>query len=489
MDISRDFSWTHGKTKRMNSPLLPNNIRGLIIGKSNCGKTTLLLNLLLQPNWLDYNHLYVFGNTLHQLEYQILKKAFDNGLSKHQIANIFKKQTELKKLEISPLEIIEQYHGERKGEIKAAFFNECNMIPDPSTLDVNEKNLLILDDCFLGPQNKAEAYYTRGRLNSCDTFYISQSYFRLPRHTIRENMNFLVLFPQDVKNLSHIYADHCDGDMTLDEFKSFCQNVWHNDHQFVVIDLTSDKRKGKYRKNLDTFYVPKEMTFHHIKDPLRRDKIMVDHLTSSTPNKFEIKNILEPTSDSNFQEIRKDNTETSKADKVKINIPNAKIDKYFGIFTRTDGKYQMGRSEVIVGKHDIIVAGIRYPKTDGLWRLIMSKIPSNFTDEDFILYRQLVEQTGVMSHPNVVNNTSRPKLTYKWRQIFSKFRNGKGIQFLPGDIKGLQNKLRYLLAEYRAGNIYATRNQIVAITDELLRRKQLSRAEYNNINNFVQEEV
>ena len=47
----------------------------------------------------------------------------------------------------------------------------------------------------------------------------------------------------------------------------------------------------------------------------------------------------------------------------------------------------------------------------------MSKIPSNFTDEDFILYRQLVEQTGVMSHPNVVNNTSRPKLTYKWRQI------------------------------------------------------------------------
>ena len=95
----------------------------------------------------------------------------------------------------------------------------------------------------------------------------------------------------------------------------------------------------------------------------------------------------------------------------------------------------MGRSEVSVGKHDIIVAGIRYPKTDGLWRLIMSKIPSNFTDEDFILYRQLVEQTGVMSHPNVVNNTSRPKLTYKWRQIFSKFRNGKGIQFLPGDLR------------------------------------------------------
>ena len=69
-------------------------------------------------------------------------------------------------------------------------------------------------------------------------------------------MNFLVLFPQDAKNLSHIYADHCDGDMTLNEFKSFCRKVWSTDHHFAVIDLTSEKSKGKYRMNLDTFYVP-----------------------------------------------------------------------------------------------------------------------------------------------------------------------------------------------------------------------------------------
>ena len=88
MNISGDFSWKVGVKNRMNSPLLPNNIRGLIIGKSNSGKTTLLLNLLLQPNWLDYDHLYAFGNTLHQQEYQIIKKGFETGLSKHQIANI-----------------------------------------------------------------------------------------------------------------------------------------------------------------------------------------------------------------------------------------------------------------------------------------------------------------------------------------------------------------------------------------------------------------
>ena len=94
MNVSNLFSWKNRLQKRTNSPLLPANVRGLIIGKSNCGKTTLLLNLLLQADWLDYNHLYVFGKTLHQQEYRILKKGFELGLSKKQIANIFENQDE-----------------------------------------------------------------------------------------------------------------------------------------------------------------------------------------------------------------------------------------------------------------------------------------------------------------------------------------------------------------------------------------------------------
>ena len=243
--------------KRNNSPLLPENVRGLIIGKSNCGKTTLLLNLLLQTDWLDYDHLYVFGKTLHQQEYRILKKGFEVGLSKKQIANIFVNQSEFDKIKQPALEVIDLYAGVKKGNIKAEFFENCASIPDPTNLNVEDKNLLILDDCFLGPQNKAEAYYTRGRQNNCDTFYISQSYFRLPRHSVRENSNFIILFPQDAKNLHHIYADHCEGDMSLEEFKRFCRTVWEDGlHQFVTIDLTSKKLEGKCRKNLDCFYVP-----------------------------------------------------------------------------------------------------------------------------------------------------------------------------------------------------------------------------------------
>ena len=62
-----------------------------------------------------------------------------------------------------------------------------------------------------------------------------------------------------------------------------------------------------------------------------------------------------------------------------------------------------------------------------------------------------------------------------------------GIQFLLGDIKGLQTKLTYLLAEYRAGNTLATRNQIVAAADKLFRRGHLSTEQYHNINNILQD--
>ena len=132
MNVSNLFSWKNRLQKRTNSPLLPANVRGLIIGKSNCGKTTLLLNLLLQADWLDYNHLYVFGKTLHQQEYRILKKGFELGLSKKQIANIFENQDEFTKVSVPAVEVIAQYSGEKKGKIKAEFFENCASIPDPA---------------------------------------------------------------------------------------------------------------------------------------------------------------------------------------------------------------------------------------------------------------------------------------------------------------------------------------------------------------------
>ena len=78
----KDLACNENLSKRCNYHLLPQGIRGLSIGKSGCGKTTLLINLLLRPGWLDYNNINFFGKSQFQPEYHIIKKGFEEKYPK-----------------------------------------------------------------------------------------------------------------------------------------------------------------------------------------------------------------------------------------------------------------------------------------------------------------------------------------------------------------------------------------------------------------------
>ena len=78
----KNLAWKENLSKRCNHTLLPQGIRGLIIGNSGCGKTTLLINIFLRSGWRDYNNINIFGKNLFQQEYHILKKAIEEKLSR-----------------------------------------------------------------------------------------------------------------------------------------------------------------------------------------------------------------------------------------------------------------------------------------------------------------------------------------------------------------------------------------------------------------------
>ena len=208
------------------------------------------------------------------------------------------------------------------------------------------------------------------------------------------------------------------------------------------------------------------------------------------------------------------------------------LDKYYGIHSDGPHQYTIGNKNLTITEHsDLILDGRKYKATVGLWALIMLNRPENiYTSDDLNTYRDIIIQSNAAtSVPHDVAHYARR--TYKWTDILSKLlhppqsdgsipheseeeeeetatrqgyhidenttsrsgidvpSSGDGIQFLPGDIKGLQTKLGYLLGEYRAGNRSSlTYNQIVSILDELLRRKRLSRSEYRDINTFIQQQ-
>jgi hypothetical protein len=209
----------------------------------------LLLNDFGDIPFLDYNHLYLFGKSLHQPEYQLLINSLKHKIPRHMIKDLIKNK-------LTDNKIIQKIGSslENNDRIIVDSYTDSNNIPDPSELNKNHKNLIVFDDIMLEKQNKCEAYYTRGRHNNVDCFYIAQNYFKLPRQTIRENSNLFILFPQDNRTLDNFHRDHC-SDINKKDFKYLCQETWNEPYSFVTIDLTSNKLNGKYRKNLNDFYI------------------------------------------------------------------------------------------------------------------------------------------------------------------------------------------------------------------------------------------
>ena len=148
----------------------------MIIGKSGCDKTTLLINLLLRPGWRDYNNINIFGKSLFQPEYQILKKAFEEKLPKEVIIRLFENKNEITDLGISPILIVEEMAKDirDKSDVVGNFYQSAEDVHDPRELSSEKKNLMVFDDLFLEKQNTCESYYVKGRHNNIDCFYFAQ---------------------------------------------------------------------------------------------------------------------------------------------------------------------------------------------------------------------------------------------------------------------------------------------------------------------------
>lgn len=200
------------KQKKKHGTLFPNSIRGIIVGPSNCGKTNVMLSILLDVNGLKFENIYLYSKSLHQPKYAYLKKVIKS--------------------------IKEMHYYE--------FSNNCEVML-PSKAKPN--SVFIFDDVACEKQNTIRDYFCMGRHSGVDSFYLCQSYTHIPKHLIRDNANYIILFKQDDLNLKHIFNDHINSDMTFKQFKELCSECWKELYGFLVIDKDSCVKNGRYKKS------------------------------------------------------------------------------------------------------------------------------------------------------------------------------------------------------------------------------------------------
>ena len=96
-------------------------------------------------------------------------------------------------------------------------------------------------------QKLLDPFFTRGRHNLCDVYYLSQSYFKVPKKTIRNNLNIIIFFQQTLEDIEHIYRDIAGFDMSYDEFKELCREAWKEKYNYLIINRLEDKNGSKYQ--------------------------------------------------------------------------------------------------------------------------------------------------------------------------------------------------------------------------------------------------
>ena len=166
------------------------NIRSLIIGFPTCGKTYLMTYILF---WKQEP---IFIITESSNQYTSIKAQTSD--------------------EIQPL-------------------NEC------------ENSTVVFDDILLTKQdNNIDLFFARGRHKNIDIYYISQSYFHLPKNTVRKNSNIFIYFQQTLRDTILHFHDIAGLDMKLEEWEQLCREDWVNEYDYLQIDRFAKLRKGRY---------------------------------------------------------------------------------------------------------------------------------------------------------------------------------------------------------------------------------------------------
>ena len=195
---------------------------------SGRGKTNLLLNILIKG--MIFDKVYIFIRDESEDSYKYLK-------------SLYKKMIK---------EMDKTLNRKHKLEDYFILTNDLGKIPKLEDLDKTIQNAVIFDDLISADasvQNKIKILFEAGRKRSASLFYLTQSYFAVPKG-VRLNANFCAVWSVNRRE-TRLLADTYACDMSYDEFHNILSEITRKGrHDFLSINDKKPRLVDKLRWNL-----------------------------------------------------------------------------------------------------------------------------------------------------------------------------------------------------------------------------------------------
>ena len=186
-------------------------------GSSGSGKTSILMNYIYLTND-TWSHIYIVTKSSEPL-YDYLQKQLKN-----------------KNIDV---------------------FYDINKLPLPKDLpNPDEQKLVVFDDCVtIKNQSTIVDYFIYGRKKNITTFYLSQSYYGIPK-SIRGQFTYLLIVKVGQKrDLNLILLSDSGGMVEKDVLKNLYDDSTKERINFLKINLNTADLNKKFSKNFNEFYL------------------------------------------------------------------------------------------------------------------------------------------------------------------------------------------------------------------------------------------
>ena len=114
-------------------------------------------------------------------------------------------------------------------------------------LNDNEYDIIVFVDNLGSSKSKCiDQFFIRGRQNTLDVHYLSQSYSDLPQTKMPNNSNKINLLNQTIKDMEKLYRNIGGYHMIYDELEQLCRKTWEEDYIYLCIERSKNRDHGRY---------------------------------------------------------------------------------------------------------------------------------------------------------------------------------------------------------------------------------------------------